>query len=292
MPELPEVETVRQGLTDFIVGRQISGLKINWSKSFNEPLEKLNKSVVNSKISAVKRRGKVIIIELSSGYSLLVHLKMTGQMVYRSPSLNFGAGHPNDSLVGKLPDNSTRVIFNFKEGGKLFFNDQRKFGWIRLVKTTKVAKHPVITKLGPEPFDPKLSARIFRQILNKRAKSSIKAVLLDQQIIAGIGNIYADESLWLAKIHPLTRVQNISTSKLNKLLVQIQDILKLALEKGGSTDRNYLQVDGQKGSYLSFAKVFHRQGLACYRCNSTILKIRAAGWGTHYCPKCQRLISG
>jgi len=177
----------------------------------------------------------------------------------------------------------------FSDDSKLFFNDQRKFGWMRLMPTVMIKELDFFKKVGPEPLSNAFTSKVMVDCLNRRSKSAIKAVLLDQSIIAGIGNIYADESLWGAKIHPLTPVNKISKAKLNSLYTEIQFVLSLAIKKGGSTDKNYVDAEGKKGSYMSFARVFRREGLSCPRCGTTILKIKAVGRGTHYCPKCQKL---
>ena len=229
------------------------------------------------------------MIELSSQQTLLIHLKMTGQLVFQSRSVHFGAGHPNDSLVGQLPDKSTRVTFEFTDGSRLFFNDQRKFGWIRLLPTADVDGIDLIQKLGPEPLETQFTWQVLNERLQRRLRTNIKAALLDQTVIAGIGNIYADESLWGAKIHPQTLVQQLSTPQVKALHNSIVTVLQLSLQYGGSTDRNYVDAEGHKGSYLSFAKVFRREGQACPRCGTTIVKIRVAGRGTHLCPHCQKL---
>jgi formamidopyrimidine-DNA glycosylase len=289
MPELPEVETVKIGLAKLLPGLEVSRITSDWAKSFPNDPEIVSRFVLGSKIDSISRRGKGLIISLDSGYSLLIHLKMTGQLVYRGEE-NFGAGHPNDSLVGKLPDKSTRVIIEFKNDAKLFFNDQRKFGWIRIMPTIELVNDKFINSLGPEPLDKEFSLDTFKRRLLKRKKSVIKSVLLDQKVIAGIGNIYADESLWLAKIHPLESVEDISENKLKLLHEAIIFVLKLSIEKGGSTDKNYVDAYGNKGSYLKFANVFRREGQACPRCGHDIIKIRVAGRGTHICPNCQRKI--
>jgi formamidopyrimidine-DNA glycosylase len=290
MPELPEVETVRRGLTKLLPGKTVSKVTYDWPKGFPNSSSDVERNLVGSKILAVRRRAKVLIIDLSSGYSLVIHLKMTGQLVFQSKVEHFGAGHPNDSLVGELPDRSTRVIFSFVGGGKLFFNDQRKFGWVRLMPTTEIEQLDFFKKVGPEPLAADFTASDFIACLKRRAKSGIKAVLLDQTVVAGIGNIYADESLWAAKIHPLTHVQDISVAKLGGLYKELRRILQLSIEKGGSTDRNYVDAEGKKGSYLSFAGVFRREGQPCPRCGTTIIKIRVAGRGTHICPHCQERV--
>jgi formamidopyrimidine-DNA glycosylase len=213
---------------------------------------------------------------------------MTGQIVYRGEAV-FGAGHPNDSLVGELPDRSTRVAFELDKGAKLFFNDQRKFGWVRLYPTIEVPNIDFMKKVGPEPLEDGFTDKEFIQRLQRRKNTTIKAAILDQTVLAGIGNIYADEGLWGAKIHPATRVKDVPENKLKKLFTELRYVLELSIEKGGSTDKNYVNAEGKKGSYISFARVFRKEDTPCKRCGTEIIKTRVAGRGTHLCPKCQIL---
>lgn len=290
MPELPEVETVRIGLARLLPGRVIEAVDFDWPKSFPNAEADVGRFMVGAEITSVKRRAKVLLIELSTNYSLVIHLKMTGQLVFRAADKNFGAGHPSESLVGDLPDKSTRVTLEFTDGSKLFFNDQRKFGWMRLLPTPEVMNIDFFKKIGPEPLGADFTWQALRERLLKRKNSNIKAALLDQTVLAGIGNIYADEALWGAKIHPGTLVNKLSAAKFHKLYDELVFVLKLSIEKGGSTDKNYVDAEGKRGSYLSFARVFRREGQACPRCGAIIEKTRIAGRGTHFCPRCQKLI--
>lgn len=290
MPELPEVETVRRGLSKLIVGQAISGVVVFNEKSLQATDEEIKQHIVGSKVTDVRRRAKMLMIDLSNGWSLLAHLKMTGQMVYRGDA-DWGGGHPNDSFLGSLPDRSTRVEFDLDGDNKLFFNDQRKFGWIKLIRTDEVAKLPLMQKLGPEPLigDP---ANEFIERIRRHKKSSVKAAILDQTVLAGVGNIYADESLWLSKIHPATHVEALSDDDLRGLLKSIRQVMDESLAAGGSTARNYVQADGSRGDYLDkFAAVYKRDGQKCKRCGDTIVKLRVAGRGTHICPTCQKLLA-
>lgn len=287
MPELPEVETVRRGLYELIVGRTIRSVDHDTPKSFPNAAGDVASFLVGAKITDVRRRAKVLLIDLSSEYTLVIHLKMTGQLVFRASGVAFGAGHPSDSLVGELPDRSTRVTFLFADGSHLYFNDQRKFGWVRLMPTIEVPNIDFMQKVGPEPLEADFTADQFAGRFVRRAKSPIKAVLLDQTVVAGVGNIYADESLWGAKIHPLTKTGDVTEKELHDLYQQLRDVMNLSIEKGGSTDRNYVNAEGKKGSYIDFARVFRQEGKACPRCGTEIIKIRAAGRGTHLCPTCQ-----
>ena len=323
MPELPEVETVRLGLVSLIVGKSITKITHDWAKSFPNPETEVSKFAIGAEIIDVRRRAKVLMIDLSTGYTFVIHLKMTGQLVFvgqrktlKSKSeilknnknkkeknlgygphdlefseteTRFGAGHPNNSLVGNLPDKSTRVDFFLGDSEHLYFNDQRKFGWVRLMPTIAVAEIDFMKKVGPEPLEEDFMPKVLIKRLQKRKNSSIKAALLDQTVLAGVGNIYADESLWGSSIHPASLVRDLSNARLTKLHSEIIYVLKLSIEKGGSTDRNYVNAEGKRGSYIDFARVFRKEGDPCPRCQTTIIKTRVAGRGTHLCPSCQQL---
>lgn len=290
MPELPEVETIRVGLNQLLLGHKITDVKFDWAKSFPNAAADVKQFMVGSKIKRIRRRAKVLLIELDSKYSLVIHLKMTGQLVYVKDNSagRFGAGHPTESLVGRLPDKSTRVTIKL-DGATLFFNDQRKFGWVRLIPTIEVENLDFFKKVGPEPLSEDFTVQKFIERFRKRNKTNVKAALLDQTVIAGVGNIYADESLWGAKIHPAATVEKLNDNHLKNLFKELQLVLRLAIEKGGSTDRNYINAEGKRGSYLSFARVFRRENMPCPRCGTVIEKTRVAGRGTHFCPVCQVL---
>jgi formamidopyrimidine-DNA glycosylase len=300
MPELPEVETVKRGLERLIVGKTIKSATNDNQKSFPNAKNSVKEFMIGATISTVRRRAKVLLIDLSTDYTLMIHLKMTGQLVFvPSAQLSkrlkvageedgrWGAGHPNDSLINALPDKSTRVIIQFFDGSHLYFNDQRKFGWVKLLPSKLIADEPFMQKVGPEPLEPEFTPEIFTSRVRRRKGTSIKAAILDQTVLAGVGNIYADESLWGAKINPATIVGNITDQELEVLHEELLYVLRLAIEKGGSTDRNYVNAEGKKGSYIDFARVFRRENLPCPRCQTTIEKTRVAGRGTHTCPVCQ-----
>lgn len=288
MPELPEVETVRSGLQELLPGRVFVAVHASNEKSFPNAPSDVNAFLISSSVVAVRRRAKVLLIDLSSDYTLVIHLKMTGQLVFVAPGVRFGAGHPNDSLVHDLPDTSTRVEFTFEDDSKLFFNDQRKFGWVKLMPTSEVMNIDFMRKVGPEPLSADFTSNVLWERLQRRKNTTIKAALLDQTVLAGIGNIYADESLWGAKIHPARRVGDVARTEIERLFIEIQYVLNLAIQKGGSSNHTYVNAEGKKGSYMDFARVFRREGQACPRCSTTILKTKVAGRGTHFCPHCQK----
>ncbi len=287
MPELPEVETVKRGLAKLIIGKNIKSVTSDNPKSFPNPPHDVSQFLVGASITAVRRRAKVLLIDLSTKYTLVIHLKMTGQLVFVGDE-RFGAGHPNDSLVNGLPDKSTRVVFEFSDGSHLFFNDQRKFGWVKLIPSEEVANLPFMQKVGPEPLEDNFTAELFYTKLQRRKNTTIKAAILDQTVLAGVGNIYADEGLWGACIHPSTRVKDVPRAAIDNLWRELREVMSLAIEKGGSSNHTYINAEGKKGSYMDFARVFRRDGEMCLRHPDVeIIKLKVAGRGTHICPVCQ-----
>ncbi|MBW3538188.1 bifunctional DNA-formamidopyrimidine glycosylase/DNA-(apurinic or apyrimidinic site) lyase [Candidatus Parcubacteria bacterium] len=300
MPELPEVETICRGLDRLLVGRVIAAVQVDWAKSFALDAEQLQSQVIGSQVQSLDRRAKVLIINLANPslttrYSLLFHLKMTGQLVLvKAGGERFAGGHPTESMAAGLPDRSTRVTFTFDNGDRLFFNDQRKFGWIQLVETDQVENHQLIARLGPEPLSPDFTAEHLASRVKRHPKAPIKAVILDQSTVAGVGNIYADESLHLARIHPARPGGSLKPFEIKRLHGAIRDIMTLGITYGGTSFTNYVNALGKKGDYLSRARVFRRQGQPCTAllsrgqvCGAIIEKMRVAGRGTHYCPRCQ-----
>lgn len=289
MPELPEVETVRRGLHELIIGRQISAVVNDTDKGFPNAADDVAMFLVGATVVDVRRRAKVLLIDLSTGYTLVTHLKMTGQLVFVADKERFGAGHPNDSLIGILPDKSTRVTIAFADSSHLFFNDQRKFGWMKLYPTVEVPSIDFMQKVGPEPLEDDFTADLFYDRLQRRKNTTIKAAILDQTVLAGVGNIYADEGLWGARIHPATRVRDVSREKITDLWREIREVMTLAIEKGGSSNHTYINAEGKKGSYMDFARAFRREGQPCPRHPDMLIeKIKVAGRGTHICPVCQQ----
>lgn len=290
MPELPEVETIRRGLNRLIVGKTIARARhYDSSKSFPNDSTTVAHFLYGAHITAVRRRAKVLLIDLDTRYTLVVHLKMTGQLVFVGAE-RWGGGHPTDSLIHELPDRHTRVSIDFTDNSRLFFNDLRKFGWMKLYPTAEVPDILFMRRVGPEPLDDSCSSAVFIPRIRRRNNTTVKAAILDQSVIAGVGNIYADESLWLTRIHPAARVHMLNDRQLATLLTHIKNVLTLGIEMGGSTDKNYVDAEGNRGNYLQFAHVFRRENQPCRRHpDLTIQKIRVAGRGTHICPACQVL---
>lgn len=319
MPELPEVETVKRGLEERILGLKIAEVKVLCDKSFVGEID----AVVGRVVENLRRFGKALIVDLSGGMSLMMHLRMTGQLIFdgvddrqdtvlgdgdRSggamktevPGLKtevpgrYAAGHPSENFVAKLPNKQTRVVIRFvdakagKAAGVLYFNDQRKFGFIKVLKTSEVEQEDFIRRLAKEPWE--MTPEEFYAALQRHPKSMIKAVILDQGVISGLGNIYADESLFMAGIHPERRAGTITREEAEKLLLAAREVMTRSIESGGSTMATYVRADGTRGNYLEkFAQVFRREGKPCPKCGAEIVKIRVAGRGTHICPQCQVL---
>ncbi|MDR3297777.1 MAG: bifunctional DNA-formamidopyrimidine glycosylase/DNA-(apurinic or apyrimidinic site) lyase [Candidatus Nomurabacteria bacterium] len=282
MPELPEVETIKRGLEHFLIGKHITKVTVKTAKSFTGKSEE----VVGHKVIEFKRRGKALLIGLDGNLWLMIHLRMTGQLIYIGEE-KFAAGHPDKSFVEKMPGRHTRVIFEFDDASHLYFNDQRKFGFVKFVSKAELEKDPFLTKLAPEPWE--LTPEEFFARLQRRKGTTIKAAILDQSVIAGVGNIYADESLFFAQIFPGRKVADVSRAESGKLLKGIREVMEASIASGGSTMKDYVRADGTKGNYLEkFAKVFQHDGQKCLTCSNIILKTKIAGRGTHYCPECQK----
>jgi formamidopyrimidine-DNA glycosylase len=292
MPELPEVETVRRDLNERLIGQRFLKVDVYDFKNVAPSAIFLAKNLLGLKIKEISRRGKLLIFNFyKSDLKLLIHLKMTGQLIYKDKQSLLAGGHSlsktslNDSIGGDLPNRFTRVVFTLSLS-KLFFNDLRKFAYIKLLKNKELERILKIS-YGPEPLDKEFNDKFLVALL-KRHKTSIKALLLKQEVIAGLGNIYVDESLFLAQIKPDRLANSISESEAKKLRIAIVKIIKKAIEKRGTTFSDYLDGEGKVGNFSDYLKVFNRQKKSCYKCKNKIKKIRVAGRGTHFCPKCQR----
>lgn len=293
MPELPEVETVRRGLKKYILNKKIVRIVVLEDKSFqdasSDEVSRSNakcRKLSDKTIENLRRFGKALVIDLDNEYSLMIHLRMTGQLIWRGKTGEFAAGHPSENFVAKLPNKQTRVIFEL-EDGKLFFNDQRKFGFVKVLPTIEIENDAFIKKLGPEPW--KMSEKELYKRCQRHKKALIKAVLLNQEVMAGLGNIYVDETLFAAGVHPERRAGELSEIEVAKILTEAKAVMTAAIEAGGSTMATYVKADGTRGDYLdNFAQVFGKQGEKCPKCGTRIIKIRVAGRGTHICPHCQQ----
>lgn len=243
MPELPEVETIKNQLANKLEGKKLSG-----------------KAVVR-----VRRRGKILIIEFKDKTNLVFHLKLTGQL-----------------LINIKPSKYTRKVFVFNGKTKLIFNDARKFGWYKIINTKELFN--IEKKLGPEPLEIKQKA--FKSLIKTRPNSKIKALLVDQSIIAGIGNIYASEILFVSKIRPDRLVKGLKEDEQERIFIAMRSILKKAIKLGGSSVKDYVDIRGNKGDYEKYHKVYRKE--KCFVCGSKIKKIKLSGRSTYFCLKCQK----
>ncbi|MDD5094201.1 MAG: bifunctional DNA-formamidopyrimidine glycosylase/DNA-(apurinic or apyrimidinic site) lyase [Dehalococcoidia bacterium] len=269
MPELPEVETIRRELVPKLVGHQFMSAELLWPKVVREPApEEFCRRVAGQRIEDIRRRGKYFIFHLSDRDRLVVHLKMTGALLILTES--------------QQCRNHTTAIFTFDGGIRLHFIDQRKFGAIWLVED----ENRVVGELGPEPLEPSFTPMLLHRIA-ERHRVPIKALLCDQHSIAGIGNMYADEALFVAGIHPLRAANSLSDSELSHLHGAVIEVLQKGIEKKGASMENYLRPDGGKGEAQSEFRVAHRRGEACLVCGSPITRISIRGRGTYFCPCCQ-----
>jgi formamidopyrimidine-DNA glycosylase len=280
MPELPEVETIRRGLDKFIVKKRLKNVAVLCDKSF------IGENFVGELLK-IRRFGKALVLDFDNGKSLMIHLRMTGQLIFDpQDGERYAVGHPSENFVVKLPNKQTRVILEF-DNGVLYFNDQRKFGFIKVLNTDEVVKDDFIKKLAKEPWE--MTVDEFYEKLQKHKNALIKAAILDQSIICGLGNIYADESLFMVGIHPERRVGTLTKKEAEKLLMAAREVMTKSIDSGGSTMATYVKADGTRGDYLEkFAQVFRKEGQNCARCGTKIEKIKVAGRGTHICPNCQK----
>jgi len=273
MPELPEVETIVRSLRHRIVGETISGAKVGWPRSIARPSpEALSQQVVGRRMSQVSRQGKFTIIRLDPDGFLVVHLGMTGHL---------SVSQEGDS--GAL-DGHTRVLIRFASGKGLRFRDVRKFGRIYLVDD--LADVPLLRDLGPDLLSEAFTARVLGELLLARRRQ-IKPLLLDQRLLAGLGNIYADESLWEARIHPATRSHTLAGPEVLRLHGAIRRVLSRAIQNRGTTLRDYRDPEGRPGGNQRSLSVYGRRGERCERCGGVIQRVVVGGRSTHLCPICQ-----
>lgn len=287
MPELPEVETIRQDLRRQIIGKKIADFQTMYPKVAAGKPKELVMFLVGKKIQEIDRRGKLMIIRFEKASEvLLVHLKMTGQLVYVFKSTIVGGGHSFKTLNTHLPDKFTGAIFTFADGSKLFFNDLRKFGYLKLADATALEK--VLKGFGIEPLTPHFTFAKFATLI-KTKKMNIKALLLNQALIAGIGNIYADEICHAAGVLPTRRTATLKSEEIKKLFQACNSIIKKAINYRGTTFNNYVDSEGNKGNFSAQLKVYGAKNAQCKTCKKgKIEKTKVAGRGTHFCGTCQK----
>ncbi len=283
MPELPEIETIKRGLERKVIGKTIVEVIVRDQKLMqSDPIH-----IINKKILAINRYGKLLDLELSENYALLIHLKMTGQLVFQSSdeTEKIIGGHPQKSYNKPLPHKHTHIIIIFSDDSRLFFNDLRKFGYMKILNSSKIQNDNFIKLLGVDALNPRFDSNYLLKKISSRPKTTIYQALLDQRIVGGIGNIYANESLYDAKILPQTKNFNLDHKKIKKIITSIVKILNRAIERGGSSDNTYRQIDGKIGTYLDIVLVYHKQ-FDPY--NHRIKKQKIGGRTAHFCPICQK----
>ena len=289
MPELPEVETVRRGLLATVLGWRVESVEVLSKQSLAAPGPALDRQLVGRRLAAVARRGKLLIVDLDSDAHLWVHLMMTGQLVVTEHGRTlFGGGHPSRSMLAPMPNVTTRVVLRLSGDRSLYFNDARKFGRIRLLSTAELEADPFLARLGPEPLGDSFTLAGFRSQLQRHRRAPTKPVILDQSVLAGIGNIYADESLHLARLHPRRQAGSLSMAESRRLHEAIRTVIGQAIEHGGTSFADYVNAARGQVGYLEQARVFRREGQPCPVCGTPIERIRVAGRSTNICTHCQR----
>jgi formamidopyrimidine-DNA glycosylase len=272
MPELPEVETIKRDLETKIVGLCFTGVTLHWPRMLqNLTPEAFRRRLLSHRIEGITRRGKYLVFRLSNGETLILHLRMSG-------SLRLDNDCYSDPYI--------RAVFDFDNGAKLYFRDPRKFGMIWLVEN----EEQVVGKLGPEPLDPAFTTKKLQSILSTHT-APIKAVLCDQTVIAGVGNMYADEALFDASIHPERKANSLSRDEIKQLRRAIVAVLTKAIESGGASISDYRRPDGKSGEAQFVFKAAHQLGKKCDRCSTPIERIPIRKRGSYFCPKCQGKIN-
>lgn len=288
MPELPEVETIRLGLSKYLVGHKILDVDVKLKKIFSgDP-----KNIINAKVEKVERFGKGLVINLDNDYCIVIHIKLTGQIIYNDLVFVRNRNiHLSKSKVGQLPNKFTHVIFDLDKDAKLYYNDIRQFGWIKIVKKNDLKTLPFFKNLGPEPIpssgQPPLTLEQFETILSKSGLP-IKVLIMDQKRIGGVGNIYANDALFLAGINPRRKAKEITKTEAKKLFEAILKVLKKGLKYGGASELTFVNAIGEEGGYQNHFLAYGKKGVKCSICGEIIQKIFLGGRGTFFCPKHQK----
>lgn len=274
MPELPEVETIRMQLEKYIVGSVIKEIEVK-----NKKYEINTEHVLDKKIIGVRRFAKQLAIDLENNYSIMIHVKMTGQLIYRGSKLQLD--NLSKKVIGGINGKHTHLIFHL-DNGDLYYNDVRQFGWIKLINSEEL----IINNFAPEPLKD-LTLEYFTNLLSK-SKRNIKVMLMDQAKIGGIGNIYANDALWLAKISPHRSAVSLSSSEVGKLYEAIHTVLKAGLKYGGASELAFVTPDGKEGEYQNHSLIYGHTGEICTNCKTEkIEKFFLGGRGTYWCKICQ-----
>lgn len=274
MPDLPEVETIKREFARDLVGREITAVEVKTPSIINVPLEQFVRRVQGAEFIEVSRRAKYLVAKLSNGFSLIVNLKMSGQFLHSSPR-------------GEL-NGHVHAIFTLDDRTKLFLRDSNAFAAIAVLRSADITHFFAHLRLGPEPLKPSFEYEIFRLLVKRHPKARIKPLLCDDQFIAGIGNIYADEILFFARVHPERLATSLTDQEIQKLFDGIKHILPDAINHRGTTTEFYLDLNGDKGEYQDHLKVHAKPGRPCDGCSGSVEKIEVAGRDTYICPSCQR----
>ena len=287
MPELPEVQTIVNDLNRIVLNKTIEKIEICLSKIIKCTNKDFYTILKDNSFKKISRLGKFIIIQLSKKDKyLVIHLRMTGQIVYVNKGQVIIGSHSTRNNKFDLPNKQTHLIISFQDQSKLFYNDQRQFGFWQIVNSKGLKE--VQGRLGLNPLDIEFNLSSFKKLLENR-KSSIKSFLLNQKYIAGLGNIYTDESLFKAHILPFRKINTLTTKEIKKLYKAIKDILNLSIKYRGTTFNNYVDAEGRKGEFIKFLKVYRKEGKKCSRCQEGIIqKTKITGRGTRYCSYCQK----
>ncbi len=286
MPELPEVETIRTGLKTHVLLKRVEKVLVGLPKIVRGNLTEFQEVIQGNQFTDIDRIGKLLIFKLdTTDYFLILHLKMTGQLIYPTHQEIVAGGHPFPEFTADLPNKFTHVTFVFADGSRLFFNDLRQFGYLQLVTPQQLLL--LKTQYGLEPTMDDFTWNHFQELLGERT-TILKSFLLNQKFISGLGNIYADESAFAAGVRPDRKIQTLTLTERKKLFTSIREIIMSAIEHKGTTFRNYADSEGKKGGYAALLQVYGRAGERCLRCGQAdIQKMKLAGRGTHYCPHCQ-----
>lgn len=274
MPELPEVETVKRSLEKNIIGKTITSVDIYMPKIIRpDQPEQFKETVCGRQVVQLERRGKYLMLHLSNSLTMLLHLRMTGRLVYLAP--------------GQVQPKHTHVLFYLNNGSQLAFADMRQFGRINLIPTAELENLPALKKLGPEPLGKHFNQHYLQKKLPKR-RAKIKALLLDQTFVVGLGNIYADEALHLARIHPERIAASLNANEISTLYQTIVAVLEQGIKNRGTSFSDYVDGEGKKGSNQYLLRAYQREGQPCFFCGSIIRRKKVAGRSSYYCPCCQQ----
>lgn len=287
MPELPEVQTTAQGLDRALPGASIHDVWTDWPRTFRGGFESFRKAVIGKKVRTVSRRGKNVLIHLSEDITIIVHMKMTGHLLYGKYEKRDEVWRPTDKK-SPLADPYNRFIhalFALSDGKHLAFSDSRKFGRIAHELTSALAHSPQLAHLGPEPLEKNFGTAAFEKALMRRPRARVKQALMDQRLIAGIGNIYSDEMLWRAGIHPEARVASIPPARMKRLFRAMKDVLRQGIDLGGDSTSDYRNIEGARGAFQGRHRAYRRTGETCGQkgCRGVILRKLVGGRSAHYC---------